>query len=50
MKKEKIEINDLNLLIKSNILAYISDDYLHLTEEGQAACAEMVVNSVMKYI
>lgn len=50
MKSENIAVNDLNRVIKQNIEAYLEWDYLHLTGEGNEACASAVVAALQKYL
>lgn len=47
---EGIPLNDLHGLIWSGYDRYLSEDKLHLNDEGQRACAEAVVEAVSKYI
>lgn len=50
MLDEKIEINDLNKLVKENSAAFMGEDKLHLNEQGKQACADAVVKAVSKYL
>lgn len=50
MRKKNIQINDLNSLVKDNLINFICEDKLHLTEEGYKACGKQVVEKLMKYL
>ena len=50
MKKEQIEINDLNSQIKTNVQLFICQDYTHLSEEGKEVCSDAVAAAIKKYI
>ena len=50
MKGNKIEINDLNSLIRSKIDKYMVDDGVHLNEEGYKACAAQIAESISKFL
>lgn len=50
MQAEQVAVTDLNAVIKANIEAYISEDLLHLTDQGSHACAEAVVRAVSPFI
>ncbi len=41
-----IEVNDLHAVVSSDIERYFSEDMLHLSLDGQQACAEAVVKRV----
>jgi lysophospholipase L1-like esterase len=45
-----VHINDLHTLVKSNVSTYLSEDQLHLSAEGQAACARAVAEQVSAFI
>lgn len=50
MQAEGIEINDLNRVIKQNLVGYLIEDGIHLTAEGIEVCAEACVKAVSPYI
>lgn len=50
MKSLKIEINDLNSLIKQDLEGYICEDKLHLNETGYRISAEKVAGVIEKYL
>lgn len=46
LKEKGIIINDLHSLVEKDIEAYISDDNIHLSEEGIKVCAEQVAEVI----
>lgn len=50
MHQHRIEVNDLNAVVKERAEEYICDDLLHLTEEGSKACARQAADSIRKYL
>lgn len=46
MSRENVEINDLNALLKPDLDTFISDDCVHLTEAGVAACGKQVTEVI----
>jgi lysophospholipase L1-like esterase len=50
MVSQNIAINDLNGLVKQNLGAYIHEDKLHLSEEGNRVCAEQTSLKIKKYL
>lgn len=46
MKSESIRVNDLRSIVASNPALCLSEDMLHLSEEGKKKCAEAVVEAV----
>ena len=46
MKNEGIPINDLHALVAEDVDKYLSEDMLHLSQEGIKKCAEAVVEIV----
>lgn len=49
MQKESITINDLNALVNANLSKYITEDKVHLTEDGYDACGKAVADICLKY-
>ena len=47
MSSRGIAVNDLHALVLSDIPRYLSEDQLHLSEEGQKACAEKAAESII---
>jgi hypothetical protein len=41
-----VEVNDLNSPIKESLKQYISDDMVHLSEDGARVCAELVAAKI----
>lgn len=50
MKSFNIEVNDLNSLIKLDLINNICEDKLHLTDEGYKICAKRVAKVIERYI
>jgi len=50
MTRHGIAINDLHAVVGSDVDRYLSEDQLHLSEEGQRVCAEAVVEVVRGYL
>jgi hypothetical protein len=50
VEKGNIPVNDLNAVVKGNISSFIGEDYLHLSGEGEKACAEAVVDAIRKVL
>lgn len=50
MAAERIEINDLNKIIKDNIELYIGEDHLHLSKQGEEICAAAVAAAIRKHL
>ncbi len=50
MQTKKIEVNDLNLLVKQGLPDLICEDRLHLTEEGSRLCANQTMEFIRKYL
>jgi hypothetical protein len=50
MRRESIEINDLNAIVKKDIGHYISNDYVHLSSDGVNACIEAIARIIRKYL
>lgn len=50
MQDEGIAIDDLNAVVKKNIELFISEDRLHLSGEGERACAQAVAASIRKHL
>jgi len=50
MKSKKIPVNDLHAVVAENYDAYLSEDMLHLSQEGVKKCAEAVVNVIKPYL
>lgn len=46
MRWRKVEINDLNALLRPDLDRYISEDKVHLSEAGIAACGRQVADIV----
>jgi len=46
MKNEGIPINDLHALVAEDVDKYLSEDMLHLSQEGIKKCAERVVKII----
>ena len=42
MKKEGVVVNDLNALISSDIDRFISQDNIHLSDDGKRVCAKQI--------
>ena len=49
LKKEGIKINDLNGAIRKDKMKYICDDKLHLSPDGIALCADLVVKEIKQF-
>jgi hypothetical protein len=47
MKKNDIEINDLNSLVKQDLVGNICEDKLHLSEQGNQKCAKQVLEKII---
>jgi len=50
MKRHRIPISDLYALVAKDPDRYISDDGVHLTEAGIAACAEAVAGAIRSHL
>jgi lysophospholipase L1-like esterase len=50
MKSKCIPINDLHAVVAENYDVYLSEDMLHLSQEGIKKCAETVVNAIKPYL
>jgi len=50
MNELNIPVNDLYGVIRADVDNLISDDQLHLSPDGQKACAEKVVEAVMPFL
>jgi isoamyl acetate esterase len=50
MQQHGIPINDLHRLVWDNVDDYTSEDQLHLSEAGQAACARAVADAIAAYL
>lgn len=50
MNAQRIEVNDLNSLIKQDLIGNICEDQLHLTEQGNHKCAEQVISKIQLYL
>jgi hypothetical protein len=50
MKKNDIEINDLNSIVKQDLAGNICEDKLHLSELGNFRCAEQVIEKIKNYL
>ena len=50
MKEYGIKVNDLNSLLKLDIYRYVSEDNLHLSEEGFAECAKQTIQCIEEMI
>ncbi|WP_217558027.1 GDSL-type esterase/lipase family protein [Paenibacillus sp. GbtcB18] len=50
MRHHGVEINDLNAVVKRDLQSFICEDNLHLSEAGNRACADRVIEAVRKYI
>jgi hypothetical protein len=50
MNGEGIAIDDLNAVVKQNIGLFIGGDRLHLSPEGERACADAVAESIRKHL
>jgi lysophospholipase L1-like esterase len=48
MQSECITINDLHAIVTEDVDAYLSEDMLHLSEEGIRKCAEAVIKAINK--
>ena len=46
MKNENVFINDLGKIVSDNIDSYISDDKIHLSNEGKIACGKAVARCI----
>ncbi len=46
MLSEGVMVNDLHALVSSDINKYISDDNIHLSEDGKKACAKQVADYI----
>ncbi|MCK5738210.1 SGNH/GDSL hydrolase family protein [bacterium] len=46
LRKQGVEINDLHSVINADIKKYISDDMVHLTEEGVLVAAKCVADMI----
>ena len=45
-----IAIHDLNARVKEDLSGYLSDDRLHLNQEGYRMCADSVVGMLGRYL
>jgi len=50
MKSRGIPINDLHSIVMSDVDKYLSEDMLHLSEEGKHKCAEAAVTAIKAYL
>ncbi|MFC1452367.1 SGNH/GDSL hydrolase family protein [Verrucomicrobiota bacterium] len=50
MEANQVPVNDLHRLVSENIESFLSEDQLHLSEAGQKACAQAVVEVVAKHL
>lgn len=50
MNRYNVPINDLHSVILDNIDEYLDEDQLHLSEAGQKACADAVVDKLGMYL
>ena len=50
MKGKGVPINDLHAVVSSDVDTYLADDQLHLSIEGQMACARAVVEHVSTFL
>jgi lysophospholipase L1-like esterase len=50
MKKNEIEVNDLNSLIKQDLDGNICEDKLHLSDQGNTKCAKQVIDKITNYL
>jgi hypothetical protein len=50
MKKNDIEINDLNSIVKQDLAGNICEDKLHLSELGNFRCAKQVIEKIKNYL
>ena len=50
MQSRHVPINDLHALVWADVSTLLSEDQLHLSEAGQSACAEAVVNAVSQML
>jgi len=48
MAEQGVPVNDLHAVVSSDVGRYLAEDMLHLSEEGQHACAEAVAGAVRK--
>lgn len=46
MKQKGVVVNDLNKLLSSNLDKYLSEDNIHLSEEGKRVCAKQVAEYI----
>jgi lysophospholipase L1-like esterase len=49
LRAEGVAINDLNAVIRTKMNDYISEDGMHLTEEGSKACSQAVTDIAKAY-
>lgn len=50
MQADKVPINDLHALVWNNVEQFLAEDQLHLSGEGQQACARAVVECVSQFL
>ena len=50
MSKYDIPINDLHKLVFDKVDEYLAEDQVHLSEAGQEACANAVVDAISTYL
>ena len=50
MERRGVPINDLHALVWEDVDTFLSDDQLHLSDVGQAACAKAVADNVLRLL
>ena len=50
MKIRGIPVNDLHSIVSTDVDRYLSEDMLHLSEEGKQKCAEAAVAAIRTYL
>jgi hypothetical protein len=48
MQSECITVNNLHAVVTEDLDVYLSEDMLHLSEEGIRKCAEVVIKAINK--
>ena len=50
MKRFQVPVNDLHSIVMSDVDRFLSEDQLHLSEEGRQKCAEAVAAAIRPFI
>jgi hypothetical protein len=50
MESRGVRINDLHTLVWDNVVEFLSEDQLHLSEAGQKACARACADSILTFL